>query len=183
MWFVDRRFHTEANATATAQTFNTLFQAEYASLIAVCDSTNKADEEGRMPGNPKVLVIQHGTRASIQDGLPGSWQPTSPGDVSVIVCLGRQHIEPIETCLDGTTPDLSTLERAITPKLKRYVIEVTVYDVADSHIVRRDMLWGDDPPVCAGVDAQQSVTDDMLYGMDIPSDDILNWLMGLIGSP
>jgi len=182
-WFAEQRARNETSATATAQTFEILFHAEYADLIAVCELTGQANSTGQIPGTPKVLAIQYGTRASIQNVLPDSWQPSSPEDVSVVVCLGRQHVEPVETCTDGTKPDLSALDEATTRRLMRYVIEITVYDLASGQAVRKDALWGDDPPICAGVDAQQEPEADANYGAKIAQEDILNRLIEIMKMP
>jgi hypothetical protein len=201
--FEMQRVRAEAEATSTAQTSDVLFRAEYGSLIALCSlSPDEIMPEPVFPSLLRVLVVRNEARASVQDLLPDAWHTASPTDVSVVVCLGRQHLEPAETCLDGEIPDLTAYigyEEGLVSAgdanagecmsqhsdltgrtIMRYATDVTIYDVSSGQPILQAAIWGADPPICTGADLSMLSVPEILYGPKATDSEIVDWLTASI---
>ncbi len=205
-----QRVRAEAAGLAAAEASDESFRIEYAHLIALCGTDQTPAVTRQTPPSPKVLVIQHNTRAAIQASLPQEWQPSSPDDVTAVICLSREASRPVDTCAGGETVDLEVFhgyeitvlaEIGADPNMvlpgecagkhpelsgelmHRYATDAIAYDVASGEVFATAIFWGDDPPVCM-VDLDTATNLDaleMLYGERITDDALVDGLAALFG--
>lgn len=201
------REYTAAHKAQAAQRAQEVFVTEYADLITLCDRED--DQIGvsvSMPAAPRVVVIQHGRQAAVQEHMPDAWSPDDPADVSVVVCLGREKVQPVGSCEDGTLPDISAYEGyelarwaeiSSTPGmllpggcqhpelsgmvLYRYATSVSVYEVSSGQLIALAALWGGEPGVCVTPDKSMS-PERALYGPRITDSALLEGIMEILGS-
>lgn len=185
----DQRHRNMTMASEATQMANDAFNAEYATLLAYCgDGIPAGEPMAPVPPSPRVVVARHGKRDVFQDNLPAGWQPLSPDDVSVVVCLGSETAREVEACPDGTMPDLSEFTRSVNmgssnspgrsvevqAHLLRYAADVTVYDAVSGQIIAQTTLWGSEPSICTNTEGD-------LSGERMTGDVLLDWLVEILG--
>lgn len=194
---------------AAAQAAEEAFRTDYANLIALCDSEQEPVVSAQPPSDLSVLVVRNGHQADIQASLPEEWQPSGPRNVSVVICLSREAVRPVEVCAGGQVADLTAFEGyeiellkdiyaqpgTVKPRdcignhpelsgqvMHRYATEAVAYDVATGAVMAFGTLWGDDAEVC-NIEALSSVelNAEMLYGPRMTLEALVDGLAAMLG--
>ena len=206
MWS-DWRNRTEVAKAQAAQIEKEDFEDTYADLFALCDIEDSGVEpSGVMPSDPRIIVVQNGQLADVQDDLPAEWQPDSSGDVSVVICIDREKIQEVGSCEDGTIPNISSYEGyeieafnalsndpdLIAPggcqhpelsgkKLYRYASKLRGFDAVSGEMILLMALWGSEPGVCTTRDQNLSPRQ-ALYGERITGEDLREEFLAIFES-
>ncbi len=177
---IQRESLENQNATATALAWDA-WNEQYTGLVTLCDDLPSADELVPPPDNLRLLVVQNGSSQNrFQGGLPADWQPTYPGEVSVIACLGTERTHFTDTCLNGYKPDLSVYgqryvlrgdtDMYLDYELQRYATPVTLIDIKSGKAIVQTQVWGSDSVICEGIETMD------FSGRRLTADMFTEWL-------
>jgi hypothetical protein len=123
------------------------------------------------PGVHKLVLLDSSGQPNPWTGaLPRAWRPASLEAAELVLCVGEERTEIIQTCHYSGGPDIDR---------RHYVRDVALLEARTGALVRKATLSGESPRRCQEFEIVKMTS---LGGLPVSVEDVVEWLQADVES-
>ena len=142
-------------------------QAILDALAGVCQGQGQPRAAGYSPGmgeHKLVLLDAHGKPTAWTGAMPRSWRPAQIEEAELVLCVGEERAELIQTCQYRGGPDILRYQN---------MRELRLLDARTGALVSQTVVGGKPPRRCQELETVKMTS---LGGLPVSVEDVLEWL-------